>query len=96
MTRETGFRLLKGAAAVASGLLLSVAFPPHAQAEGAWMALVPLLLVIRWSAPRAAFGWAWLGGFVFWALTLSWFPAIIKNDGPWPLEIGRASCRERV
>ena len=85
MTRETGLKLWKGAAAAASGLLLAAAFPPHAQAESAWMALAPLMLVIRRSAPRAAFGWAWLGGFVFWVLTLSWFPAIIKNEGPWPL-----------
>ena len=85
MTRETGVMLAKGAAAVASGLLLWVAFPPQAQADGVWMALAPLFLVIRHSAPKAAAGWAWLGGMVFWVLTLSWFPAIIKNGGPWPL-----------
>ena len=85
MTKETGMKLLKGAAAVLSGLLLFAAFPPLARADSAWLALVPLLLVIRHSAPRGAFGWAWLGGLVFWVLTLSWFPAIIKNDGPWPL-----------
>ena len=85
MTRETGIRLLKGAAAVVSGLLLWVAFPPQAQADSAWMALAPLFLVIRYSTPKAAAGWAWLGGMVFWVMTLSWFPAIIKNDGPWPL-----------
>ena len=77
--------LLKGAAAVASGLLLAAAFPPNAQAESAWMALAPLMLVVRRSAPRAAFGWACLSGFVFWVVTLRWFPAIIKNEGPWPL-----------
>jgi apolipoprotein N-acyltransferase len=49
------------------------------------MALVPLFLVIRRSAPKAAAGWAWLAGLVFWVATLSWFPAIIKNGGPWPL-----------
>lgn len=85
MTRETGTRVIKGAAALLSGLLLWVAFPPQAQADSAWLALAPLFLVIRHSTPRGAFGWAWLGGVVFWVLTLSWFPAIIKNDGPWPL-----------
>jgi apolipoprotein N-acyltransferase len=74
-------------AAVASGLLLWVAFPPQAQADSAWLALVPLLLVVRSCAPRAAFGWAWLAGLVFWTLTLSWFPAIIKNGGPWALVV---------
>lgn len=87
MTRAIGLKLLKGAAAAVSGLLLAAAFPPNAQAESAWMALVPLLLLARWNAPRAAFGWAWLGGFLFWTLTLSWFPAIIKNEGPWPLVV---------
>ena len=85
MTKETGTKFVKGAAAVLSGLLLFAAFPPLARADSAWLALVPLLLVIRHCAPRGAFGWAWLGGVVFWVTTLSWFPAIIKNDGPWPL-----------
>ena len=85
MTRDTGNRCMKGLAAVITGVLLYVAFPPQSQSESAWMALVPLFLVIRHSAPRAAAGWAWLGGVLFWVATLSWFPAIIKNEGPWPL-----------
>ncbi|MDD2456020.1 MAG: hypothetical protein PHE10_06795, partial [Kiritimatiellae bacterium] len=68
-----------------SGLLLWTAFPPQAQADSAWMALAPLFLVIRHSRPKAAAGWAWLAGLIFWLSTLSWFPAIIKNNGPWPL-----------
>ncbi|MDD4016467.1 MAG: apolipoprotein N-acyltransferase [Kiritimatiellae bacterium] len=87
MTQEKWMRVLKGAAGVASGLLLWAAFPPQAQAESAWLALAPLFLVIRHSTPKGAFGWAWLSGLVFWVLTLSWFPAIIKNEGPWPLVI---------
>ncbi|MDD4025473.1 MAG: apolipoprotein N-acyltransferase [Kiritimatiellae bacterium] len=75
----------KAAGAVLSGLLLWTAFPPQAQADSAWMALAPLFLVIRHSRPKAAAGWAWLAGLIFWLSTLSWFPAIIKNNGPWPL-----------
>lgn len=85
MTHQTGTKWVKGLAAGASGVLLFAAFPPFARADCAWLALVPLMLVVRHSAPKAAFGWAWLGGLVFWLATLSWFPAIIKNDGPWPL-----------
>ncbi|HOM59000.1 MAG TPA: apolipoprotein N-acyltransferase, partial [Kiritimatiellia bacterium] len=59
------------------------AFPPQAQVHGMWMALAPLFLVIRRSRPREAFGWSWLCGMLFWLLTLSWFPAIIRNNGPW-------------
>jgi apolipoprotein N-acyltransferase len=87
VTNESGIKLAKGAAAVLSGVLLWAAFPPQAQADSAWMALAPLLLVIRCSAPRAAAGWAWLSGLVFWVATLSWFPAIIKNGGPWVLVV---------
>ncbi len=77
--------MIKAAAAVLSGLLLWSAFPPQAQAGSAWMALAPLFLVIRHSRPAAAAGWAGLTGMIFWLATLSWFPAIIKNNGPWPL-----------
>ena len=80
--RMTG---LRGVAALASGLLLWTAFPPQAQAENAYFALVPIFLLIRTSTPKLAFKWAWLSGIVFWCATLSWFPSIIKNGGPWPL-----------
>jgi apolipoprotein N-acyltransferase len=78
-------RVLKIAAVAASALMLWAAFPPVAQGDAAWFALVPLLLLVRHSGPKAAFGWAWLCGLLFWVGTLSWFPAIIKNEGPWPL-----------
>jgi len=83
--RNGGWRVVKGVAAVLGGVSLWAAFPPLSQADSAWLGLVPLLLVVRRSGPRAAFGWAWLCGAVFWTATLGWFPAIIKNDGPWPL-----------
>ena len=69
------------AAAALSGILLWAAFPPAAQADSAWIALVPIMLMIRHTAPRAATGWTWLAGLIFWVATLSWFPAIIKNGG---------------
>ena len=80
-----GMKWVKGGAAAMSGLMLWAAFPPQSQADSAWMALVPLFLLIRHNTPKAAAGWAWLAGLVFWVATLSWFPAIIKNGGPWPL-----------
>ena len=85
MTHKTRMDGLRGIAAIISGLLLWSAFPPQAQAESAFCALVPLFLLIRTNAPKRAFAWAWLSGMVFWCATLSWFPAIIKNGGPWPL-----------
>ncbi len=68
-----------------SGVLLWASYPPVSRADSAWMALAPLFLVVRHSRPRAAAGWGWVCGAVFWTLTLGWFPAIVKNGGPWPL-----------
>lgn len=78
---------LKFGGAVISGVLLWSSFPPLAQADSGWMALVTLLLVIRYSTPRAAAGWGLFSGLIFWVMTLSWFPAIIKNGGPWALVV---------
>lgn len=79
--------ILKSVAALVSALLLWSSFPPASQSEGAWLAWVPLMLIIRTSTPKRAFGWAWLSGVFFWCATLSWFPAIIKNGGPWILVV---------
>jgi len=70
--------MLKAAGVAISGWLLACAFPLPPGLEGmegagaAWMALIPLMLVIRCSPPRAAFAWGWVSGFLFWLLTLSW------------------------
>ncbi|MBP5510946.1 MAG: apolipoprotein N-acyltransferase [Kiritimatiellae bacterium] len=76
------FRALAG---VASAAGLFAAFPPFDQSVNAWTALAPLLVLIRLSTPGQAAKWAFASGFLFWMATLSWFPAIIKNNGPWPL-----------
>lgn len=79
--------LLRLAAALLSGFLLWTAYPPASQAESAWFALIPLMYVIRHSTPRQACVAAGVGGMLFWVMTLSWFPAIIKNGGPWILVV---------
>lgn len=76
---------LKLLAIALSALLLWSAFPPSSQSQSVWFAWVPMMLIIRTHTPRRAFGWAWLSGILFWCATLSWFPAIIKNGGPWIL-----------
>jgi apolipoprotein N-acyltransferase len=40
---------------VLSGLLLAASFPPASQQEVAWVGLVPLLFVCRYTLPRSAF-----------------------------------------
>lgn len=89
MTMNTIDRLtfLRYAAALFSGFLLWTAYPPAAQAESAWFALIPVLYIIRHSTPRQAFAATGIGSMLFWVMTLSWFPAIIKNGGPWILVI---------
>lgn len=70
-----------------SALLLWAAFPPMGETCALACALAPLLAVSRLCAPRRA-AWAWFfGGFLFWAGTLAWMPAIVKNGGPLPLVI---------
>lgn len=79
--------LAKAGAAAFSGWVLSCAFPLPETLEGlegagaAWMALIPLLLVIRASRPKAAFAWGWASGFLFWLLTLSWLLALRHTWG---------------
>ena len=54
-------------------VLTSLAFAPFGQFYLAWVGLVPLLMVIRAArSVRSAFGWAWLGGAIFFLLNLSY------------------------
>jgi apolipoprotein N-acyltransferase len=65
-------RWLPWAGAVFTGLLLAVAFPPLEWKEAVWVALVPLLLVLRSALPRRAFTIGFLAGFVFWLFSIAW------------------------
>lgn len=67
-----------------TGFLAALAFPPFEYAGAPiWFALVPFLLVLRHLSTRSAFRHGLLAGLTFWIITLGWFPAIIKNEGPW-------------
>lgn len=59
--------------AILSSLLLVLAYPLSDFWGLAWAAMVPLLFALDGKTPRAAFGWAYLTGFLFFAGTLSWF-----------------------
>ena len=74
-----------GIAAAVSALLLWAAYPPHSETLAILVALVPMLVVVRLASPKRAALVFFLFGFLFWVLSLSWMPAIIKNNGPWPL-----------
>jgi len=60
-------------AAVGSALLLWTTFPPADWGWFAWVALVPLfLLVVSRRSRLSLYLGAWAGGFVFWGLAVQW------------------------
>lgn len=65
-------RWLPWVAAVCSGVLLAVAFPPWEWKESVWIGLVPLLLIVRAAPPRRAFTLGFLAGMVFWLFSIAW------------------------
>ena len=67
---------------VATGLLLVAAFPKWNLGFLAWVALVPLLLVLgRAASLRAAFGLGYLCGMVFFAGTIYWVRLVMLEFG---------------
>jgi apolipoprotein N-acyltransferase len=56
-----------------SGALLWLSFPPAEWSGSAWVALVPLFLLVKSErSTRSVYFWAWAGGFVFWLLAIHW------------------------
>lgn len=69
------------------GFLLWASFPPMAERSDILFALAPLMVLSRGgNAGRSALRW-FQSGLFFWVATLSWMPAIVKNNGPWPLVV---------
>jgi apolipoprotein N-acyltransferase len=59
-------------AALLSGLLLVLGFPPFTLGGLAWIGLVPLLVALEGATPRVAFGLAYLTGLVFIVGSFAW------------------------
>lgn len=84
MNRKTS---LSGLAIGLSAVLTWAAFAPLSESANIAIALAPMLIIARTaSAKRAAIAFL-IFGFVHWFASLAWMPAIIKNNGPWPLVI---------
>jgi apolipoprotein N-acyltransferase len=83
-------RLWRGLAVMTAGFALALAYPPMAWNLLAWVALAPLFVVAMRARPGAAFGWGWLGGFVFFLALLRWlnFTFTTYSAIPWPLTWG--------
>lgn len=69
-------------AVIASALLLASAYPPINSGTTAFIALVPLLIVLRHTEPKRGFFLGWLFGFIFRLINLSWLIALKDNGGP--------------
>ena len=74
-------------AAILSGLLLALAFPPLAQADIVFFALVPLLLAVRAAEPKRGFRLGFVSGLAFWLIDLVWLWRLKDNGGPLPLVV---------
>ena len=69
--------------AIASGVLLALAFPSWSLFPLAWVALAPLLYQARDLAPRACAGRFFLAGWVFYSLLLHWLMTNVYWAGGW-------------
>ncbi|HIE11730.1 MAG TPA: apolipoprotein N-acyltransferase [Kiritimatiellae bacterium] len=58
-------------AAVLTGILLAMAYPPFSLPWTAWVALVPLAVTVL-VRPHRSFATGWVAGFSYWFLTLTW------------------------
>ena len=72
------------APAVLSGLLLAFAFPSADWNWLAWIALVPLLVVLPEATLRGAFLLGWVAGVAFYLGTLYWIVYVIGSFTPIP------------
>lgn len=70
--------------ALASGLLLALAFPRPDWAGLAWVALLPLLTAVDERTPAVAFRRGWLSGLAFYLGTLYWIVPTIAAYTPIP------------
>jgi len=66
---------------------LALAFPRTDWYATPWIVLTPLVVVAISRKPRAAFGWGWLHGTVFFLVLLRWLDHTFRTYStiPWPL-----------
>lgn len=76
------------AAAALSGMLLTLTFPKLEWHLLAWVALVPLLVVLAFQTPRKAFKIGWFCGLVHYVTLLPWLVDTMRLYGGLPLVVG--------
>jgi apolipoprotein N-acyltransferase len=79
----------QAAVLVACAFVLALAFPRTDWDGAAWATLAPLFVVALARAPRAALGWGWLFGLVYFLVLLRWlnFTFTTYSAIPWPLTL---------
>ena len=82
--------LSRAALLVGSAWTLALAFPVTDWGWAAWIALMPLLVIVLGTSPRIAFAWGWLYGTVFFLILLRWLTWTFRvfSAIPWPLTWG--------
>ncbi|MDP2981760.1 MAG: apolipoprotein N-acyltransferase [Candidatus Latescibacter sp.] len=65
-------RSTAGSMALASSVLMSLAFPPFGLGFLAYVGLIPLILLTEKLTIRQLFFWSWISGVAFYAVTISW------------------------
>ena len=80
----------RAALLLGSAWTLALAFPITDWGLAAWIALMPLLVVVLGTTPRLAFAWGWLYGTVFFLILLRWLTWTFRvfSAIPWPLTWG--------
>lgn len=81
-------RFWRWGAAVFSGLLLALSFPPFETAQAAWLALIPLLIALLYprvdadlrATVRSAFALGLAAGMVFWLASMSWMLRLFETS----------------
>jgi len=79
----------KGMLAIASGILIALSFPNPGLSFLAWIALIPLLIAMEGSSPRAAFRIGLTCGITAYAFILYWLNIVFTHYGhlPWSVSI---------
>lgn len=59
-------------AAIVSGILLAISFPPVEQPDAAWFCVVPLLIACGFASPKRGFQLGFVSGAVWWLGSIFW------------------------
>lgn len=79
----------RGWLAIASGILIALSFPNAGLSFLAWIALIPLLIALEESSPKAAFRIGLTCGISAYAIILYWLNIVFTQYGhlPWAVSI---------